>query len=92
VGFVDELLGEQVDLAQVRLCRIRRHLKEVLDGDARVCVALDADALQQGDLLTWLFAEPVLFVFAHGYDAGSIWSYHAPIVSGGRRRNNCRAR
>jgi hypothetical protein len=42
---------------------------EVLDGDARVCVTLDAQALQQGDLLTGLLAEPVLPGLADGHDA-----------------------
>lgn len=72
-----------MDLAQVRLRRIQRHARAVLDSYTRMCVTLDTDALQQGDLLTRLLAEPVLPVLADSYDAGSICSCHAPIVSSG---------
>src|SRR6185312_12488922 len=59
-GLVEELPGQQVHLAQVRLRRMARPAMKVLDGDTSVRVPLDTDALEQDDLRTGLLAEPVV--------------------------------
>jgi hypothetical protein len=61
-------------------------IKSLPDSDTRMCLTLDTDALQQGDLFTWLVAEPVLPVLLTGYDAGSSCSCHTAIVSAGVSR------
>ena len=50
---------DQVDLPQVRLGRVARDARAVLDGRPGVRIALDAPARDQGDLVDHGLAEPM---------------------------------
>ena len=67
--FGEQLGVQQVNLAQVRLGRILRDSGPVLDGDAAVRIALDAQAFEQNGRLRSL-AEAVLRMRADDDDSG----------------------
>jgi predicted ThiF/HesA family dinucleotide-utilizing enzyme len=59
---------DEVDLSKVRLRRVALDSREVLHGLARVRVALDADALDQDDLVDRGLGESVGGIAVHGDD------------------------
>ena len=68
--FGEQLGVQQVNLAQVRLGRILRDSGTVLDGDAAVRIALDAQAFEQANGRLRSLAEAVLRMRADDDDSG----------------------
>jgi hypothetical protein len=66
VEFVVQLGVDKVDLTEIGLVRVLRDAGEMLNGDARMRVAFNAESFKQTDLELRLLAEPVAAIAADG--------------------------